>query len=270
MHLAFILNVHKTICPLLWKKQRKKRQRVKIKNLFYWLNNTPGGPFMDSDVPSSSPVPSEERPYDSTCIKVHFFCLDTIFYSSIQQPGTTDSETAHRRFANPSAPPCHRRISWAPYGSVGDTARGQINTPSAQLPTALNTTERKKDEAPRWKWERADRREAAKKRETEPGKLERTGLGRDQRSNNQRSRVKRKRWNSSKTLSVQAEDRGCVKREKAAGRQYGRKEKPWWKSFASVFYRFCVRERKKKHFSTLSCLSIQPQASLCQSVSVVK
>lgn len=28
---------------------------------------------MDSDVPTSSPVPPEERPHDSTCIKVHLF-----------------------------------------------------------------------------------------------------------------------------------------------------------------------------------------------------
>lgn len=55
------------------KSREEKRQRGKIKKRFHCLNNTPGGPFMDSDVPSSSPVPSEERSHDSKCIKVHLF-----------------------------------------------------------------------------------------------------------------------------------------------------------------------------------------------------
>lgn len=53
---------------------------------------------MDSDVPSSSPVPSEERPHDSTYIKVYVF-LDTIFHTSKQQLGTTaQTQTVRQPF----------------------------------------------------------------------------------------------------------------------------------------------------------------------------
>lgn len=53
---------------------------------------------MDSYVPRSSPVPSEERPHDSAYIKVYVF-LDTIFHTSIQQLGTAaETQTVRQPF----------------------------------------------------------------------------------------------------------------------------------------------------------------------------
>lgn len=58
------------------KKPRRgnKRQKGKEKKTFQLLVNTPGGPFMDSDVPSSAPVPSEGRQRDNTQMKVAVLC----------------------------------------------------------------------------------------------------------------------------------------------------------------------------------------------------
>lgn len=81
--------------PASLRRAERGKKAVGIKRLLTkWLNNTPGGPFMDSDVSRSSPVPSEERPHDSTCIKEDlFFWLQ--YFTNYKNP-KKDLETTHR------------------------------------------------------------------------------------------------------------------------------------------------------------------------------
>lgn len=225
---------------------------------------------MDSDVPSSSPVPSEEKPHDSTHTKVHDF-LDATFNTWTQQAGTS-AETHPVLSTSPQLPHKPSAI-WL---GGGDPARGQIN--NALCPTAHDSELIQQSERGRERRDESGKgqtgREAGKRRETEAGKLERKGLGRDQRSSNQPLRGEASKDETpAKNSECASRGQGSVQRERGVRRvERGEKRRgerregcraaarkkgeAVMKEFCKCFCRFCERERKKNTAGALCPLPV--------------